>query len=152
MSTPSSFTTWCIETTLPCLITKPLSQPIWLVGTQVAAEHHHNKKLDQRENISTILNLIICHRISLNFNTAENVVNIATKKDLTKKSFREMHWVWCIFVPCKRMKLFSKTSFLADSERYLFIVVYFSYSVVEILIKQNKHTKLYNYAFHWSVQ
>ena len=43
------------------------------------------EKLDQRENISTILSLTICHRISLNFNTAENVVNTASKRNLIEK-------------------------------------------------------------------
>ena len=52
---------------------------------QIAAENHQIKKLDQRENISTILSLTICDLISLNFNRAENVVNTAAKKDLREK-------------------------------------------------------------------
>ena len=58
---------------------------MWLVSTQVAAEHHQNKKLDQRENISTIFNLSICQRIYLNFSTAKNILNTARKKYLTEK-------------------------------------------------------------------
>ena len=64
--------------TLPFLITKPSSQPIWLVGTQVVAEHHQNKKLCQRENIGTILSITIYHYTPVSFNTTENVVNTAT--------------------------------------------------------------------------
>ena len=52
---------------------------------QIVAENHQIKKLDQRENISTILSLTICDLISLNFNRAENVVNTAAKKDLREK-------------------------------------------------------------------
>ena len=125
-----------------------ISEPIWLVGTQVRAEHQQNKKLDQRENISTILSLTICHCIFLNFeywilNLA--IVNTATKKDLPEK----LSWnalVWCHFVPCKRTKLFSKTFFLADYKRYIFTVAFF------ILIKQNKYAELCNYASQWNFQ
>ena len=67
-----------------------------MVGTQVAAEHHQSKKLDQIENISTSLK--ICHRISLNFNTAENFVNTATKKDLTEKLSQEKTGVRVTFL------------------------------------------------------
>ena len=73
------------QTTLFCLITKPSLQTICLVGTQVAAEHQQNKKVDQKESISTILSLTICHGISLSFNTAEYVVDTAIKKNLTEK-------------------------------------------------------------------
>ena len=52
---------------------------------QIAAENHQIKKLDQRENISTILSLTICDLMSLNFNRAENVLNTAAKKDLREK-------------------------------------------------------------------
>ena len=79
---PSPFTMSCIETNLPCLITKPSFQLIWLFGTQVAAEVHQTEKLDQRKNISTILSLTIWHRIS---NTAKIVVNTATEKNFTEK-------------------------------------------------------------------
>ena len=85
VSTPSWFTIWWIRTTLPCLITKQSSHTIWLVGTKVAAKHHQNKKLDQRGNISTIFNLLICNRIYMNFSTAKNILNTARKKYLTEK-------------------------------------------------------------------
>ena len=71
--------------TLPCLITKQSSQHISLVGTEVVAELNQNKKLDQRANSNTIFSLTICHCISLNINTAENLVNTDTKKDLPEK-------------------------------------------------------------------
>ena len=135
-SMPSWFTIWWIKTTLRCLITKKLPKTIWVVGTQVISEHHQNKKLDQRENISNILSLSICYRIFLNFKIAENVVNTATKKYLTE-NFHEMDWVWYIFTPCKKRKLFFKTSLLADWKIYLFIVVFSSYSIVKVFIKQN---------------
>ena len=67
------------------------------------------------------------------------------------KNFREMHSLWCIFVPCKRKKLFCKTSFLADYKRYFLIVVFSSYSIVEVVMKQNKHAKLCIYVLQWNV-
>ena len=144
---PTPLTIWCIKATLSCLITKPLSQPMWLVGTKVAAEDHQNKKLDQRGNIS------ICHRISQYFSTAENVVIIATKKNLTEKHSWNALSVFYVFVPCKRTKLFCKTlSFLAYWKRCIFIVVFSSCSIVKVLTKQNKHAKLWNYAFQWKLQ
>ena len=125
------------------MIIKPSSKPIWLVGTQVAAEHPQSKNLDQRKNISIILSPTISHLISLNFNGVKIVVNTATKKNLTEKLSRNALNV-VYFVPCKRTKLFSKTSFLADCKRYLFINIFFSNGIVKVLIKQNKHAKLCN--------
>ena len=139
MSKTSSFTIWCIKTTSTWLITRPLSQPILFVGEQIAADHHQRKKLDQRKNISTNLSLTICHRISLNLNTGESAVNTARKKDLQKN--------FCVYF----CSMFSKT-FLANYKRFLSTVVFFSYSIVKILTKQNKHAKLCNYNFQWTVQ
>ena len=151
MSTLFPFTIWCIKTTLPCLITKPPSQTVWFGGTQTAAEHHQNKKLDQRENIGAILSLTICIA-SPWISTQPKTLWMLLQRSIWQENFRKINWVWCIFVPCRITNFFSKTSFLADCKRYLFVVVFSSYIIVEVLIKQNKQAKLCNYAFQWSVQ
>ena len=77
---------------------------------------------------------------------------ILLQRRIWQKNFRAMHWMWCIFVPCKRTRLFSKISFLADCKRYLFIKLFCSNGIVKVLIKHNKDAKHSNYVFQWNVQ
>ena len=139
VSTPSWFTIWWIKTTLPCLITKQSSHTIWLVGTQVAAEHQQNKKLDQRENISTDLPSYLSEfqysRKHFEWYQKEVFDGKTVVKRTEYSAFlclvKEENWCFL---------------FLADWEIYLFIVVFSSYSTAEVL--KNKIYML-NFIFIW---
>ena len=121
----------------------------WLVQQSTASRAPQEQKAGSKREPFWALQSTIA---SLWISTWPKTLWILLQRRIWQKNLRQMHWVWCIFVSCKWTKLFSKTSFLADCKRSLFIVVFSPYSIVEVLIQQNKNAKLWNYAFQRNSQ